>query len=1156
MRLFRVFLISAVIALAQSDRGQIAGVVADSTGAAVTQAQLLIVNKATNTPLQLVTSSTGEYTALNLPVGVYRIEVTATGFKKFVQDNVTVSAGGSVRVDIALQLGQVSETIEVSGTSALVQTENARSSTSVSNKLVDELPLVVGGEMRSPFGLVAIAPEAKGSGTRLSIGGGQARAWNATMDGTSIATNRAADATEIAYTAPSLEAITEFSVDTNGFKAEYGQAGGGVMTFVSKSGTNEYHGNAYEFLRNNAMDARGFFAPRRAVYKQHDFGATFGGPVIIPKLYNGRNKTFFFAAFEAFRNRVGSTDSFFSVPTPEMYNGDFSNLVDQANRRLQIYDPSTTRNVNGTFVRDPFTNNQVPQSRFSNFAKQVLPFASPVRPNVPGGRPGTIEYVRNNFISQGGTLTNPTTKGSIKVDQNLGSKHRLGFFMNITKNATQLGGTDTPGLPLPLWAGQVNVFDTESYRVTHDYTISPTLLNRFVWGSNQFFKNAFSPNFGGNWGNRICLKNAVDCNDNFPRLTFSEFSQWGAVSQNGTSQPMYSFKDDLSWIKGKHTFKFGYAFDDQRANGFGQQDIMGAASFSFLGTGVPGVTTYNSGSSFASFLLGEANGGNTETIRQVTQFYRYHGFYLQDDWRINRKLMINYGIRYDNTRPPISATDAYSDFTPDRLNPAVNNFPGALRFAGEGAGREGVRALVPPWNAGWGPRLGIAYSLNDKTTIRVGAGRSFSRVAVVGSSGHFAGFIGQYSFASPNNGVNPAFRTDDGLPPYLLPPQINPSFQNNQVVDFWNGQDATRAPENYTWTLSVQRQLSQNLVFEANYNASVGSHLVANNLNINQIPKPVYDDLVNRFGATEANNILRAQVTAANAVNAGIRPPYANFTNAAVQINRTAGQALRPYPQYLNIQTGAREGDKSGHSSYHALVLKLDRRFSNGLTFQWNYVFSKLITDSDSYGAEGASQDHFNRRLEKSIGAYDQTHALKLNTLYELPFGKGKRWLASGIGSAVLGGWRLGLIQTYGGGFPLAISRNNPLVIFNGTTRPTITSYDNWVPQWKNGDFDPAVDRRLDRAAFPAQQPINFGNATRFNPKVRAFPNYNENISLAKTINIGEKLRLDFRAESFNLFNRVIFGNGNTNIDSNVFGVVNDQANQARQMQLALKLYF
>lgn len=1156
MRFLSTLVLIATCIFAQTERGQIVGVISDTTGASVAGAQIRIVNKATATPLNILSGTTGDYTAANLPPGDYRLEITASGFKKFVQDNIKLSASASVRIDAALQLGQVSETIEVTTAVTQVQTENARVSTAVANKLVDELPLVVGGEMRNPFGLVAIAAESKGSGTRLSLGGGQARAWNATMDGLSIATNRAADATEIAYTAPSLEAITEFAVDTNGFKAEYGQAGGGVMTFVSKSGTNEYHGNAFEFLRNNVMDARGFFAPRRAVYKQHDFGATFGGPVIIPKLYNGKNKTFFFASFEGFRNRVGSTDAFFSVPTPEMFNGDFTNLVDASNRRLTIYDPSTTRASGTSFVRDAFANNQVPLSRFSTFAKQVIPFASPVKPNVAGIIPGTIGYIRNNYISQGGSLTTPTNKASIKVDQNIGSKQRIGFFMNVTRQETALSSS-TPGLPEPLWSGQVSQFNTESYRVTHDYTLTPNLLNHFAWGSNQFYKNSYSSSAGQSWKDKICMKNAVDCNDNFPRLTFSEFSQWGATSYNGTEQPMYSIKNDTTWIKGKHTFKFGYAYDDQRANGFGQQDIMGAASFSFLGTGVPGVTTYNSGSSFASFLLGEANGGNTETIRKVTQFYRYHGLYFQDDWRINRKLIFNFGLRYDNTRPPISATDSYSDFTPDKPNPAVNGYPGALRFAGNGEGREGVRALVPSWNAGWGPRLSLAYSVNDKTTVRMGAGRSFSRVAVVGSSGHFAGFIGQYAFSSPNNGVNPAFRVDEGLPAYSLPPQINPSFQNNQTVDYWNGIDGVRAPENITWTLSVQRQLNSSTVLEVAYNASLGSHLPTNNLNLNQIPKSVYDNLVSRYGATQANNILRAQATAAAAVDAGIRIPYANFNNAAVQLNRTAGQALRPFPQYLSIQTGAREGDKSGHSTYHAMVIKVDRRYSNGLTFNWSYSFSKLLTDADSYGVEGsASQDHFNRRLEKSIGRDDQSHALKLNTIYELPFGKGRKWMnRGGLFDAVAGGWRISAIQSYVRGFPIAISRNNPLVVFNGTTRPTISSYDNWQPNWQNGSFDPAVDRRLDRNAFPAQ-PVDFGNATRFNPRLREFPNLNENISLGKAFSIKEKIRLDFRAEAFNLFNRVRFGNGSTNLDSTNFGVVVDQTNTQRQLQMALKLYF
>jgi len=248
---------------------------------------------------------------------------------------------------------------------------------------------------------------------------------------------------------------------------------------------------------------------------------------------------------------------------------------------------------------------------------------------------------------------------------------------------------------------------------------------------------------------------------------------------------MWSLKEDLSYIRGKHTLKFGYSFESQRANGFGQQNIAGQATFSFAETAVPGATSNSSGSSFASFLLGNADSGATETVRYLPQTYDYHGFYAQDDWRITKRLILNLGLRYEFTKPPVSGGDQYSDFTPNRANPAVDNNPGALRFAGDGAGRSGTRSLVPGWYGGIGPRLGLAYTLNDKTTIRSGYARTFSRVTVVASSNHYSGFIGQYNFASPDQGITPAFNWDAGLPSYPLPPQINPSFQNNQNVDWW-----------------------------------------------------------------------------------------------------------------------------------------------------------------------------------------------------------------------------------------------------------------------------------------------------------------------------------------------------------------------------------
>lgn len=1142
----------------QSERGSITGTVTDPAGATIAGAQLSVVNLATNAASNLRSSGSGEFTVPNLLPGTYRIEITAPGFKRHVENNVIVAAASTIRVEPQLQLGQVSDVVEVSASAVQIQTDNAKVSTQVQNKLVDELPLVVGGAMRSPFNLVSVAAEARGSGQGLSLGGGQVAAWDATLDGHSVGTNRSGDTAEAALNTPSVEALTEFTVDTNGFKAEYGQAGGGVMTFASKSGTNKLHGSAYDFLRNDAMDARGFFATRKSIYKQNDFGGSVGGPIYIPKLYDGRNKTFFFVSYEGFRNRVGANDIILSVPTPEMYQGNFSNWVDQNNKLIPIYDPSTNRaNPNGAgFIRDPFPNNIIPANRFSALSKQIIPYGQAVQPNR-GGVPGTSAYVRNNYIVTSGTEITPTDKWSAKGDQMIGSRHRLSFLWNNTAFRRKPGAGGPPGLPIPLWNGQIQAWDTEAYRVVHDYTISANLVNHLSFAKNFFTKNSFSGATGQDWASKICFKNVVDCNVNFPQVRFTEFSNWNSSAYNGTDQPGWGLKDDLSYIRGSHSMKFGFSFQAQNANGFGQQDISGRADFSFLSTGVPGATSFpaSGGSSFASFLLGDAFFGRTETVRYVSQYYPYYGFYAQDDWRITRKLTMNIGLRYDVTLPPVSASDEYSDFTPDRPNPDANGRLGALRFAGDGPGREGSRSLVPGWYGGIGPRLGFAYTPDNRTTFRAAFGRSFSRVTAVQGSGHFAGFIGQYQFDNPNQGVTPTYRWDEGLPPYVLPPSIDPSFSNGNTVDWWQGQEAVRAPENLYWTFSMQREVVPNLVLEAAYNANIGTHLQTGLLNINQVPTQYLNSFVQQYGPAQALSLLRADILSPAARAANIPIPYPNFVNERI---RTVNQALRPYPQYQTIVTGVQNGDKSGHSSYHALVIKADKRFSRGLSFNWNYSFSKVLTDSDTYFANGgAAMDQYNRRLEKSIGRYDQTHVLKFSTLYELPFGPGKRWLSSGFASRILGGWRVSAIQLYSSGFPVALTRNNPLPIFNGSTRPVIDAYDNWRAPIKGDKFDPAVDRFLKPvSAFPAQPSYLFGNATRYNPKVREFWNKTENISVAKSFRITENTRIDLRGEAFNVLNRTIFSTGSTNLNSSDFGQVINQSNDPRQLQVALKLYW
>ena len=1161
MKLSRIavlLVVGSLVLNAQGERGNITGVVTDPTGAALAAAELSVISRDTNAVARAITTSRGEYNVPNLPPGVYRIEITAVGFKRFLQQNVVVSAATTVRIDALLQLGQVSESIEVSSAAVALQTENAKVSSQVQNKLVDELPLVVGGGMRSPFNLVAVASEAKGSGQSLSIGGGQAAAWDATLDGHSVGTNRSGDTDEAALNTPSVEALTEFTVDTNGFKAEYGQAGGGVMSFASKSGTNRLHGSAYDFLRNDALDARGFFASKRSIYRQNDFGFSAGGPVWIPKIYNGRNKTFFFVAYEGFRNRAGANATILTVPAPEMYKGDFSKWVDQNNRPVAIYDPATTRaNPAGTgSIRDLFPNNQIPASRFAKTSSNISAFGQGVAPNR-GFAPGTTGYVRNNFIVTNGTEVNPVDKWSVKGDQIIGSKHRVSFLWNTTKFRKNPGENGPPGLPQPLWNGQITAWDTDAYRVAHDWTISSNMVNHVSFAKNSFIKNAYSANVDKNWKDKVCIKNVVDCNQNFPTINFTEYTSWGQASFNGTEQPGWGLKDDLSYIRGAHTFKFGFQHQNQNANGFGQQDIAGRADFNFLSTSVPGATSFpaSGGNAFGSFLLGDAYLGRTETIRFVNQKYPYFGFYAQDDWRVTRKLTVNFGLRYDFTQPPTNARDEYSDFNPTRPNPGADGYLGALWFAGTGPGREGVRSLVPGWYGGISPRLSLAYSPDAKTTIRTGFGRSFARVTAVQGSGHFAGFIGQYQFDNTSQGVQPTFRLDEGLPAYKLPPLIDPSFSNGLSVDWWQGQEATRAPENLFWTFTVQREVKGNMVLEAGYNASIGTHLQTGLLNYNQVPTATYNNLVAQYGTAQTGNILRADILSPLAVNAGIKVPYPSFLSSRT---RTVNQALRPYPQYQTISTGVQNGDKSGHSAYHAFVLKADRRFSQGLTLQWNYVFSKLLTDSDTYFANGSSaMDQYNRGLEKSIGQFDQTHVLKFATLYNLPFGKGEKWLTSGILAYVVGGWRLSAIQVYNSGTPIALTRNNPLPIFNGQTRPVVDSYENWRAPISGDKFDPNVDRFLiTKAQFPVQPVGGFGNVTRYNPKVRTYWGQNENVSLAKTFRVTESIRVDLRAEAFNLLNRTIFGTGSTNLDAGNFGIVTSQANTPRQMQMGLKIYW
>jgi len=1162
-------IVSAV--LAQTERGSIAGTVQDSTGAVIPGAKISVTNTATNVTTPVTSAATGDFTAVSLSPGTYTITVDKEGFKHYVRSGVILPPASNIRVDVSLEVGTAQQSVEVSADVQLLQTENAKSSVTVNMQLVDKLPLVVGGALRSVFDLASGTPEAKNLGDRnFIVGGGQGASFGATLDGVSTNTTRALETSWVSVNTPSLEAISEFTVDSNGFKAEYGHSGGGVMTFSSKSGTNSFHGSAYEFLRNNALDARRFFEAQAGIYKQHDFGASFGGPVWIPKIYKGKDKTFFFVAYEGFRNRVGATTRSMSVPTPEMYDGDFSKWVNASGVQIPVYDPFSLRTESGRQVRTQFAGNVIPKNRFDPLSVKALAVfqeSGVLKPNN-GAAPGTSAYVRSNYFITQGSVLNPVDKFSVKGDHSFSEKNRLSGYFGRNRSGSTVGPNGPPELP----GNYVNFNDyqlkrdSEVYRLSWDHIFRPNLLNHFYAGGNNWRENhdPYQAVIGTHWKDKFCLPGVPDCDQNLVRLQFGDFATWGSDANNGSENTIFSFNNDLTWIRGKHVFKMGAQYQRGHYNGFGRQSIAGRADFTNAGTSVPGDTslTTGGGNGFASFLLGWADNGQIDTIRFISQQWPYYAGYFQDDWRVNNKLTLNLGVRWETTLPPVEANDRWSDFSPTRPNPKADNIPGALIYAGSGAGREGTRSLADSYFKAFGPHIGMAWSMNDKTVVRGSFAVSYAAITTISGSTHQRGFTQTVGFPNNTSGVQPAFLFKDGVPAYPIPPFIDPSFANRDSPPWWQGTEATRPPANTTWNLSIQRQVTKTILLETAYNANIGSRLQANLLRYNQL-NPL---LLQTLGPA----LLNSDITSPAAVAAGIRAPFAGFKTLWGG-SASVAQALRPFPQYGNIDTQSGGGDHSGHSSYHAALVRLEQRFSGGLTFQGSYVFSKLLTDSDSFWStdfQGAS-DHFNRSLEKSIGAYDVTHNVKFGFVYDLPFGRGRKYLSHGLASTLIGGWRLSALTAYSSGLPVGLTSGVNLPIFAGRQAATITTYDGWRGAQARDKFDPQTDRFFQPASFFGPQPNNrIGNSTRFNPKVRQFPNYNENISVAKEFAITEKMHLDFRWEAFNLFNRVRFGigprrsgtdPGTASLTDPNFGRITsngDLLNDPRRMQFALKLYF
>jgi Carboxypeptidase regulatory-like domain/TonB dependent receptor len=1111
---------------AQTTNGGIQGTVTDPNGGVVSGASVTSRNLDTGLTQATSTTDAGIYSLPNLPPGRYSVVVEAPGLKKYSQEGVTVLTGTTVSLDIPMQVGGVSENVTVIADASQLQTATSEIGSTVEPVLLANLPLAIGGTIRNPVEFIKLVPGFVGgvdnnpgsnSSDDFKVNGGQEGGTDILVDGVSI--SLVSPNTQW-NKGVSTDAVDEFRVLQSNFSAEYGQSGDGIVSLTLKSGTNQVHGSVYDYFRNAGLDANSWVnnltGSKRSVDTQNDFGATFGGPVWIPKIYHGKNKTFFFFAYEGFRLKNGGTQ-FDDFPNEDFRKGDFSALLPA----VQLYDPTTHAAIPGNILtNDP------------NFTP------SKVMANVFALLPPTNGGLTSNVLDH--TVSSTTANlFDVKIDHVFSDKHRISGGLDYDN--TRTGGSSDLG---PIFGSSLPQ-STRYARISDNYVFTPSLVNQALFGFSRRFRGEVADSLGQGYPGKIGLTGVNDTT--FPCI------KWGGtnyqVNNCGDSQfadNVFQINDAVSWIKGKHSFKFGGEIRMLQFNVRRLTQASGEFDFSSAQTSSTGDASGLGGYSVASSLFGLSdtttlNYGNFSGVR-----YKDFALYAQDSYKFNSKLTLNYGLRYDIDLPASEAFDRFSAVDPKLPNPDAGNILGAYTYFGSGAGRNGQKRPQDVYHKAFGPRLGFAYSINDKTVIRGGYGIFYESM----KEGSFAdqdglGFFNRQTVNVTNGGPT---QIDDGVT-HIFPASgpLTPGAQNDQNGVILVPANTGRPADIQTWNLDIQRQVLNNLMVSVAYVGSKGTHLPA----LNIIPNQVNPSFLSLGGELTMPSSCLAADTCPKSVAAGLTLPYAGFTG---NIN----QLLRPFPQYgnFNQEDNSFTPDRTGNSTYHAMQLQVNKRFAQGLSFLVSYTVSKNITDADSAGP-GVSgfigtnsfigENSYNRSSEKAVSQLDTPQSLVASFFYELPVGRGKPYLNSGgLKDRAVGGWYVSTILSYHSGTPTEVYGNCQGtagdVLFGGCNVTGAGARVNIVPgvrQTNASNFNPSTEPFWNPAAFtPAENCATsattcaFGNEGRSLPLARSFGGKNEDFTIGKKTHlIGEKATVDFQASFFNMFNRHIYST-----PSNVFG--------------------
>jgi hypothetical protein len=1176
--------------LAQGTRASISGQVQDPTGAAVPGAVLSLRSLNTTAVVRVTTGTDGLYGFPDLVPGVYELTVTAKGFHEYVQNGISVNIDQQVRINVSLEVGATSEVVEVSANASPLNYESPVQKGSIQPGTIEELPLILGGHTRSAVSFARLLPGVTTGGDEdklnfnTRINGGTNETDEALLDGVSIVDGSLGqNGIELAVTGHPMspEAIQEITLLTSNYNAQYGYTSSSVLTAITKSGTNTYHGTLYALVHNAYFNARPWGVAQRPKDNEDDFGGNIGGQIKLPFFSSGRKKSYFFTNYEGFR-LLGSTSSpRYTVPTAQERNGDFSDWP------APIYDPATTRvnpNYNPTQptgpnnlpeIRSPFMgcNGNQPNVICSNDPRlanspamawlKYLPM-----PNLPG--------IVNNYTPPtpvSSTVNADSTVLDVKgdmywrdIDHFTATVHYFGSF-----------GNNQHVFPVQI--------ANESYRdpnydfadrASWDHIFRPTLINTFNIGYNDILSVGSCVDAGyANLFPQIpgALNHTLP-----PALSIENYTSLGCNSNFETTRPAWLTNDQLTWVKGKHTLTFGgeyRALQDKERN---QNNESGSYNFSALNTGLRGI---ESGNGFASFLLGYVDNASVYVPTLATQYIRqkYIADYVNDSWKVTPKLTLNLGIRWDISTPTREKYNNWSFIDPYLPNPGAGNLPGSLVFAGNVAGQGNPASFGKPYPESIyykavAPRFGFAYAVNSTTVVRGGYGIFYQPLSYPGwnsgLSGGRDGFNTNVILSSTDGGITPATLFNNGFSgaQYQAPPFFNLSYDNGKYPGVYREFNNGHLPYTQQWNLTIEHQFTRDFYISTAYVANKGTHLISGLASPNVLNPSLLS----------MGNSLYDQFSPGQTMLDGVSIPYAGWVQQMTngQCPPTVAQALVPFPQFCGNLTALNEN--AGYSSYNSFQAKAEKRFSRGFMFLASYTWSKFLSSGidQQYGAGSDAYaglfSPYQRSRNKSLDAQDVPHTFSLTSVYELPVGKGHRLFGTsgGFFNRVVSGWQLNGIFRAQSGIPFFFRSsqcNIPPQFAMGCVPsilpgadPFLTGYSNW---------DPNAGPLLNRNAF--QNGAN-GGVFSFDPgngsriaNIRQSPFHKLDMVLEKNTNITERVKFQLRAEFFNVFNWHFFTQGTTwgqggaivtDVGSPLFGTWTGAVTTPRNIQVAGRLSF